>query len=67
MRAKWLDALRGILPKSDDMAFGPVFLVFREADIDDIPGYCVLDENYLSVHPGKGLAFRGVILYQDRC
>ena len=65
MRAKWLDPLGGVFPEGGDMAFGPGFFIFREPDIDDIPGYRVLDENYLSVYPGQGLAFRGIVLDQN--
>jgi hypothetical protein len=65
MRAKWLHAFRGVLSKSGDMSFGPVLLNPGKADIDHISRHCVLDEDHLPIHPGQGLAFRGIILYQD--
>src|SRR5580692_7410190 len=61
MRAKRLDAFRGVFSKSDDLTFSPIFFIFGEPDIDDIARNGVLDEDYLPVHPGQGFAFCGIV------
>jgi len=65
MGAKGLYPVSGILTKGRDMAFGPVFLAFRQPYIYYISGDGTLYKHYFAIHPCKGFAFRGIILYQD--
>jgi hypothetical protein len=65
MSAKGFDPVGGILTKGGDKTFGPVFFVFRQLQVYDIAGDGILNEDDLTVHPGQGLAFRGIMLNQD--
>jgi hypothetical protein len=65
MGAKRLYPVSGILTKGRDEAFGPVFLAFRQPYIYDISGNGALNKHHLTIHPCKGFAFCGIILYQD--